>query len=939
MANNTIKGLTVEIGGDTTKLGKALEDVNKKSRDLSSELGQINKLLKLDPGNADLLAQKQKVLADAVENTAQKLETLREAEKQVQRQFEKGEVSEEQVRALQREIVATSNKLKTYERAAQETADAVAELGDSSGKVSSGARETEQGADRAADSLDDYADSADKAADASDGLGATLGGAVKTGLTALATGVAAAVGAMVASAEASREYRTEIGKLEAAFTDAGHESETATETYRTLQGVLGETEQAVEASNHLAKLCETEDELATWTETLTGVYATFGASLPIEGLAEAANETVNTGAVTGALADALNWAGISSKRWAGIMKENEAAQAAFTAATEEGLTVEEAFNEALAACSDEQERAALITDALSGAYQEAAWTYQDVNAEIIRANEANELWMASMAEVGGAIEPVLTDVKMLGASLLSDLVPGVQGVAEAFRGMLNGEDGAAANLGVALSGIFEQLLAKIAELLPQAAEMAISLITTLTTSIIEALPQLLSTGAQMVSTLISGLMSALPQILTTGGQVLAQLLSGIATGLPNVLQQAIDIIGSLVSGLQQNLPLILAQGSEILVNLSKGIAQNLPSLFSQALDILMDFATTIYDNAPALIETGFEVLTNLVTGIINCIPDLLAKGPEIISKFANVINDNFPTILKKGVELVLQIIKGLIQAIPELIANIPKIITAIVDVWEAFNWTALGKKAITFLKNGVTGMVASVKTAGKNVLDAIVNALKNLPTQLGNFGKNAMSGLGNALKSGLGSVKSGATNIFNAVVNTIKSLPSKMLSIGKDLVRGLWNGISDMVGWITGKIQSFGDRVMDGIKDFFGIESPSKLMRDDVGKMLSAGVAEGITAGEKLPLKAISDLSQDVMAEAENMDGLTLERKLQHTFTAPDGLAGVDTGMLAKLDAILEAIKAGQILTLDSGRLVGGTANRYDSALGQRRILVERGAV
>ena len=94
MASNTIKGLTVEIGGDTTKLGKALEDVNKKGRDLSSELGQINKLLKLDPGNTELLAQKQKVLAEAIANTSTKLDTLKEAEKQVQKQFERGEVSE-----------------------------------------------------------------------------------------------------------------------------------------------------------------------------------------------------------------------------------------------------------------------------------------------------------------------------------------------------------------------------------------------------------------------------------------------------------------------------------------------------------------------------------------------------------------------------------------------------------------------------------------------------------------------------------------------------------------------------------------------------------------------------------------------------------------------------------------------------------------------------
>ena len=135
MSSNTIKGLTVEIGGDTTKLGKALKDVEAKSRSLSKELGDINRLLKMDPGHADLLAQKQKVLAEAVEATAQKLETLKEAERQVQKQFEKGEVSEEQVRALQREIVATTKKMDSYERAAKETEQALKGVGDETKEV------------------------------------------------------------------------------------------------------------------------------------------------------------------------------------------------------------------------------------------------------------------------------------------------------------------------------------------------------------------------------------------------------------------------------------------------------------------------------------------------------------------------------------------------------------------------------------------------------------------------------------------------------------------------------------------------------------------------------------------------------------------------------------------------------------------------------------
>lgn len=894
MARNTIKGLTIEIGGDATKLGKALEDVNKKSDDLSRELGQINRLLKLDPGNTELLAQKQKVLADAVSNTAKKLDTLKELEQRVQKQFERGKVSEERVRALQREIIATEKKMDGYKKAVQETSDG----------------------------LEEFAEETEKAGEVSDGLGTKLGGLVKGGLAALAAGVTAAVGAMVGSAEATREYRTEMGKLDTAFTANGHSSETAVATYQALQGLLGETDQAVEAANHLAKLADSQEELARWTDVAAGVYATFGASLPIENLTEASNETAKTGQLTGGLADALNWAGVN----------------------------EEDFQAKLDACSDEQERQSLILETLNGLYSDAAEKYRETNAEVIRANEANEAWMSSMADVGGAVEPVLTDVKLLGASLVSDLVPGVKQVAEAFRGMLMGDDvvtyvsdltgmseesvkelralgesagyasaefqdyasvlaegdeglqatitnllSGATGIGSALSGIFEQILTKVTELLPQAVELALSLISTLATTLLESAPQLL----------------------TTAGQILVQL----------------------ITGLTQGIPLLVAEGARLLTSLGQGIAQNLPSLVSQGLDILMNLVTALYEGAPKLIEAGFDMLSNLVSGIFSALPDLLSKGPEIISKFANIINDNFPTILKKGAELLWQIIKGIIQTIPELVKNIPKIITAIVDVWEAFNWLQLGKKALTLLKDGIMSMLGAIKSAGKNIMDGVTGALKNLPSNLLNIGKSALSNLGGAIRNGASAVKSAASNILNAVVNTVKSLPSKMLDIGKDLVRGLWNGISDMAGWVIGKIQGFGDSVLSGIKDFFGIKSPSRVFRDEIGKMLATGLAEGIEKNAAEPLNAMADLSRDVLGETDTLNGLTLERKLQHTFAAPAAFSVAESGMLAKLDKILAAIERGQVLTIDGGALVGSTAGRMDSTLGQRRALVARGAV
>ena len=407
---NVIKGLTVEIGGDTTKLGKALQNVEDKSRDLSSELGQVNKLLKLDPGNADLLAQKQKILADAVENTGKKLETLKEAERQVQAQFERGEVSVEQVRALQREIIATEKKLQGYENAVRETAEEVENLGEKS---------------RAAKN-------------ASEGLGDTLDNIGNVGLAAVGGAVTAAITGLTAAAEATRDYRMEMGKLDTAFTDNGFSSQAATTAYKELVGVLGEYDQSVETANHLAKLTDNEKDLAKWTgDILPGVFATFGDSLPIEGLTEAANETAKVGQVTGPLADALNWAGVS----------------------------EDAFNESLAKCTTEQERQALITETLSGLYGEASAAYKETNADIIAVNQANDAWTASLAGVGAAVEPVLTSVKSMGAELLTKLVP----VIETLLANLP-------TVAVALAGITAALVSyKVAALAATAAEKGMTL--------------------------------------------------------------------------------------------------------------------------------------------------------------------------------------------------------------------------------------------------------------------------------------------------------------------------------------------------------------------------------------------------------------------------------------------------------------------------------
>lgn len=232
----------------------------------------------------------------------------------------------------------------------------------------------------------------------------TMGEGAQTASKAIIGGVVAATTALVGTAAATQEYRNQIAQLNTAFESAGGSAEIAKNTYNDLYRVLGDGGQATEAAQHLAKLTTEEQSLAEWTNACQGIYATFGASLPIESLTEAANETAKVGTVTGSLADALNWAGIS----------------------------EDAFNEKLAACNTEAEREKLIRETLNSTYSEAAATYEKNNEAVLAQNEAQAKLQENLAIVGAAIVPVITAFTSFASEALALVTPYLQELADTY---------------------------------------------------------------------------------------------------------------------------------------------------------------------------------------------------------------------------------------------------------------------------------------------------------------------------------------------------------------------------------------------------------------------------------------------------------------------------------------------------------------------------
>ena len=282
---------------------------------------------------------------------------------------------------------------------------------------------------------------------------------------------------------------------------------------------------------------------------------------------------------------------------------------------------------------------------------------------------------------------------------------------------------------------------------------------------------------------------------------------------------------------------------------------------SPILNAVQKFASNIAKQAPTFIKTGFEMLNKLADGIVSALPVMISKIPTIISTFANIINDNAPTILVCGAKLIGKLVMGIIQSIPVLISNVPKIIKAIVDVWSAFNWLQLGANAIKFMGNGIKSMFGAMENVGNNVLNAVKGGLSNLPGALMNLGKSAMYSLSGTI-SGLGHLgKTAMSRVASAIESGIRTLPSKMLGIGKNIVQGIWNGITGMSGWIVHKVSGFASSIVKGFKKSLGIHSPSRVMRDEVGRFIGEGIGVGITDSLTDVKKDIDEFNSDIIDE------------------------------------------------------------------------------
>ena len=330
------------------------------------------------------------------------------------------------------------------------------------------------------------------------------------------------------------------------------------------------------------------------------------------------------------------------------------------------------------------------------------------------------------------------------------------------------------------------------ELLPSAINALEQLTTAFQT---EGVDGLIQAGGQIITNLLLGIAEATPNIIDTVVQVIAVFISNINVNLPQILSAGGRILQSIINGCLQLLPLLVGLAFNIITTLLTGLAQNAPTLMQQGIQMISGYVSSILSQLPKVLQTGINIITELLNGLLVSAPQIIQQAFDMLTEWYTAIIDMLPTILQSGVDMILSLLDG-------LIANAPKII----------------------------------KQAGTMLVDFVAEIASHLPEIL----QKGIEIIGELLAGIIEKVP----DLIGEVPGIIADLGEAFLdkdwgSIGLNIIKGIASGITGAIGTIVDAAKNAAKNAYDAACDFLGINSPSRLFRDKVGKYMALGMGIG----------------------------------------------------------------------------------------------------
>lgn len=511
---------------------------------------------------------------------------------------------------------------------------------------------------------------------------------------------------------------------------------------------------------------------------------------------------------------------------------------------------------------EEMERLLVDAEKLTGVHYDIS-NFSDVIEAIHAIQDETGITGTTAKEAATTISGSLEMTK----SAWSNLVTGMADDDADFDQLIDNFVDSAASLGQNLLPRIEIAIKGVGELITKLLPPIMNEIPAIISDI---LPGLLSAGASMVSTIGSGIMESLPTLIEYAMQMVQMLTEGLTDSAPAIADGAIIIVETLVNGVIELLPSILELGAELILNLIQGISDAFPTLLESLVGLFPALMEVFTEIMPQFVQTGMNLLINLVNGILGAIPLLLQTIPGMITQYIDTLVSYVPILANAGIQLLTSLVTSLPTIISTIVAVIPQIITNIIDALLAHlpDIVQSGFNLLTALITDLPSIIVTIISSIPQIISSILSTLASHIPDIISMGFDLLVSLVENLPGIISAVVSVIPEIVSGIIDTFGGLVGGMADVGLNLIKGIWGGISDATGWLYDKITGFGSAVVDKIKSVFGIHSPSRIMRDEVGKYLALGV--GVGMDDNMPVDEMqSSVDKAVASLQASVDDVT----------------------------------------------------------------------
>ena len=864
-----IQGITVEIGGDTTKLQTALKGVNTEIRNTQSQLRDVDKLLKLDPGNTELLAQKHRLLGDAVKETKEKLETLKTAAEQAEQALKDGTITQDQYDGLQREIVETEQKLKSLEEQAKQSGTALQNIAAKGEKLK------------------------------------TVGDNISNVGTKLLPVTAGVVGLGTAAVKTAADFDTAMSKVAAVSGATGKDLDALRDKAREMGSKTKfSASEAAEAMNYMAMAgWKTEDmlsgiegvmnlaaasgeDLATTSDIVTDALTAFGLSAKDSGhfadILAAASSNANTNVsmmgetfkYCAPIAGALGFSAEDTAEAIGLMAN------AGIKGSQAGTALRTIMNNLsgdVKICGSSIGEVTVATTNADGSMRDLSDILADCRTAFAGLTESEKAQAAESLVGKNAMSGFLALMNAGEGDInkLSSAIDNCDGCAAGMAETMN--DNLAGQLTI-LKSQLQELAISFGELLMPAIRTIVGWIQ----KFVDWLNSM-DEGTRKVIVTIALVAAAIGPVLIIVGKVISAVgtIMTLVPKLMGIINAAKGVFAAFNAVCAANPYVLIIAAIVALVAAFIYLWNNCEEFRQFWIDLwegIKEIAIAVWEALKAFFQAAWEAIKTTATTVWNAIKDFFSGLWEGIKNIFTTVVNAISTFLTTAWNTIKNTVTTVWNAIKTFFTTvwngIKSVITTVVNAISAFLSTAWNgiKTAITTVLNAIKTAVTTVWNGIKNTITTIVNAIKNAITTAWNNIKSAVSNAANAIKNAvsnafntmLNGIKNVCGNIYGAVksgfdkaINFVKNLASEAFKWGADFIGGIVNGIKSMIGKVGDAVSSVADKIRSFLHFSVPDEGPltdyESWMPDFIG-----GLAKGIEKSRGMIENAMNGVTTDL---------------------------------------------------------------------------------